>query len=93
MYLDDDAGNNKQGTGMLAGAAAGALAGSFIPGVGTLIGAGVGATIGGLGGGLIGAGLDKKQFGGPLSQGQPALLVKEDLNYFYLIQQATLNLW
>ena len=74
MLMDDDAGNNKQGTGMLAGAAAGALAGSFIPGVGTLIGAGVGATIGGLGGGLIGAGLDKKQFGGPLAQGQPALV-------------------
>ena len=74
MLLDDDPGNNKQAIGTLAGAGIGAAIGSVIPGVGTVIGGSIGAILGGFGGGLIGAGLDKRQFGGPLSQGQPALV-------------------
>ena len=74
MLLDDDPGNNKQAIGTLAGAGIGAAVGSVIPGVGTVIGGSIGAILGGFGGGLIGAGLDQRQFGGPLSQGQPALV-------------------
>lgn len=74
MLLDDDPGNNKQAIGTLAGAGIGAAIGSVIPGVGTVIGGSIGAILGGFGGGLIGAGFDKRQFGGPLSQGQPALV-------------------
>jgi len=70
MLMDDSDKNDKQGIGGLIGAGIGGALGAF----GGPLGIALGATAGNFVGGMIGAGLSKRQYGGSLAAGQPALV-------------------